>query len=540
MLKVNILWFISLCLSISCALAATLVQQWARKYLLTTQLQPSPQRRARVRTYLFKGIGTFRLDTVANSLPLLLHTSVFFFFAGLVEFLFQLDNTLAYITLACVAVCAVVYVALTLLPLFCRDCPYQTPMSRPLWRFVQAMKFTFLVLRMYMKSTPNRTLRLKEYMDSLLIGLQHNIERCAMNASKNLDIAALQWTLQSLSEPSELEPFVTAIPGFLHPPTITSEATIPLHKLLYANDADLGLRIGHLLKTKMHMPIACIDALWHITYWHNAIDVWEWATAFGKVTVDSLNMLKGSGDPAIALTAHCTAALAVRVMLKDLHRIVPVDTRIDGLRTALHLFMDLDWGTLPDDDLIRDGHVLNMAGILTSAIPLVARVDESRASVLWETLDMLRSDQNAEGRQASLQHLDAGQASSQAQTALLSAWEAYERESRAWTSAPAPVTPAAAATTTTAAATTTDAAATTTDAAATTTDAAATTLATAVTPAVAATTTPAAVVTTLAEVVAPAMAPAATISARCVDRYKSRMEELVAPIVTPIRGITGE
>ncbi|KAI0287089.1 hypothetical protein BC826DRAFT_1120037, partial [Russula brevipes] len=32
MLHVNILWFLSLTLSVSCALAATLVQQWARKY----------------------------------------------------------------------------------------------------------------------------------------------------------------------------------------------------------------------------------------------------------------------------------------------------------------------------------------------------------------------------------------------------------------------------------------------------------------------------------------------------------------------------
>jgi hypothetical protein len=391
------------------------------------------------------------------------------------------------------------------------------------------MKFTFLVLRTYIIPAPNQTLvNLNEYKDrykeGFWRGLQHDIERCAMHASEKLDIVALQWASQSLSDPSELEPLVTAIPGFLGPPTITSKATIPLHFLLYANDADLGLRIGHLLTTKMDMPIACIDALWHLTYWHNAIDVWEWATAFGKVTVESLNMLKGSRDPAIALTAHCTAALAVRVMLKDLHRIVPVeagvdvptdtrvdvpvDTRVDGLRKALHLFMDLDWGVLPDDDLIRDGHVLNMAGILTSATPFVARVDESRASVLWDTLDILRSDQDADSRKTSLQPLDARQASSQAQIALVSAWEVYESEYQAWTSAaggipyqplatpssspttaPAPVIPAAAAT-----------------------------------PAVAATTT----------------SPAPTISKRCVDRYKSRMEVLVAPIVTPVRGITSE
>jgi hypothetical protein len=107
-------------------------------------------------------------------------------------------------------------------------------------------------------------------MYGLLEGLQHDIERCAMDVSKKSDIGALQWATQSLSEPSELESLVTAILYFLGPPTIISEAIDILHQILYAGDTDLGFRIGHLLKTKMHIPIACIDTLWHITYWHNA------------------------------------------------------------------------------------------------------------------------------------------------------------------------------------------------------------------------------------------------------------------------------
>ena len=456
MLKVNILWFISLCLSITCALAATLVQQWARKYLSTTQLQSSPQRRARVRTYLFQGVVRFRLDTVANSVPLLLHLSVFLFFTGLVEFLFLLDNTLAYIILACVAVCAVAYVVLTLLPIFYRDCPYQTPMSGLLWWLVQALKFTFLAisLRIYNIIALNSTSRhdtLKKSMGRcrkrLLGGLQHDIEPCAMDKSAKLDVVGLRWTLQSLREPSELESFIAAIPGFLGSATIDSEAGITLHKLLYANDADLGLRIGHLLTTQMHMPVACIDTLWHITRWHNVIDVWDWDIPFKDATVDSLSVHKGSRDLAIALTAHCTAALAVRVLLKKLQIMQPADYRVYGLRRMLHSLMAADRGTLESrEDLIRDGHLLNTARILTSAMPLIAKVDETRANVLWDTLKMLCSD------------LDARPASVGAQTALVRAWKAYKGEPQAWTPAPGetpyqpPTTSAAAAVPTPAAA----------------------------------------------------------------------------------------
>jgi hypothetical protein len=278
-------------------------------------------------------------------------------------------------------------------------------------------------------------MNLKEYMDKckkrLSGGLQHDMEQCAMDAFKKLDLIALRWTLQSLSEPSELlEPFIAAIPNFLGPPSLASETTVPLHDLLYRDDPGLGHRIGHLLETQMHMPIACIDSLWHITLWHNTIDVWEWATAFGEVTAKSLNRLKGSHNPVIALTAHCTAALAVRVLLKDLQRMFEpaqgINFGIPKLRKVLHPLMDADQAVLEPltpEDLIRDGHVLNMASILTSAIPLIARVDETHANVLWDTLKMLCSD------------LDARPASVGAQTALVRAWKAYKGEPRAWTPA---------------------------------------------------------------------------------------------------------
>jgi Family of unknown function (DUF6535) len=446
MLRVNILWFLSLVLSVACALTATLVQQWTRKYLLTTQLPSSPQRRARIRTYLFQGVVRFRLDTVANCVPLLLHASVFLFFTGLVVFLFQIDKTLAYILLGCVVACAVTYVALTVLPLFYRDCPYQTPMSGPLWRFNQALQFALFAFsrRIYKIIAPNWTPRLMDltgYMgkckERLLGGLHHDLERCATHASQELDTVALRSALQSLREPSELESFIAGIPGFLGSATIKSEtphftpASSTLYELLHVNDAYLGLRIGHLLKTQVHTPIECVDALWHITCWHEVVDVPKWDRAFGEATVDSLRVLKGSHDPAIALTAHCTAALGARVVLKDLQRMLTQAPsrrlRLLELRKALYALMDADQGTLEsltDEELIWDGHLLNMAGILTGAVPLIVGVDEIRSSVLWDTLDALRSG------------LDPLQASPEAQTTLASAWEVYEEAARAWTPAP--------------------------------------------------------------------------------------------------------
>ncbi|KAI0064347.1 hypothetical protein BV25DRAFT_1787435, partial [Artomyces pyxidatus] len=85
--RVNVFWFLSLVLSVSCALGAILVQQWARRYLRMTQRPSAPYRRARIRSYLFNGVERFQLHTVAEGIPVLLHASVFLFFAGLVQFL---------------------------------------------------------------------------------------------------------------------------------------------------------------------------------------------------------------------------------------------------------------------------------------------------------------------------------------------------------------------------------------------------------------------------------------------------------------------
>jgi hypothetical protein len=447
MLQVNILWFLSLTLSVSCALAATLVQQWARKYLLTTQLPSSPQRQARVRTYLFQGILRFRLDTVANAVPFLLHASVFLFFAGLIEFLFQFSHTLAYILVGCVLIWGKVYGLLTILPLLRRDCPYLTPMSGPLWRFVQGLQFVSLTSfrRVYKAITPNwtpRLMNLKEYgvkcKERFWGGLQHDLERRAMNASEKLDTAALRWTLKSLREPSELESLIAGIPGFLGSETITSDmpqltpSSITLYNLLHMHDVHLGLRIGHLLKTQLRTPIPCVDALWHITRWYDVVNVPQWDRAFGEATVDSLRALKVSRDPTIALTARCAAALSVRVVLRDLQRILeqaPTKRlRIMELRRVVHGLMETerpDVELLGDEELLGDGHLLNMAGVLTGVVPLLPGVDETRADVLWDTLDTLRVD------------LDPHQVSPKAQSALSHAWKAYEDEFQAWISIPA-------------------------------------------------------------------------------------------------------
>ncbi|KAF8261205.1 hypothetical protein EI94DRAFT_1607964, partial [Lactarius quietus] len=84
---VNSLWFLSLVFSLTCALLATLLQQWARRYLRLTHPRCSPHKRARIRAFFADGVERLHLPWAVEALPTLLHISLFLFFAGLCVFL---------------------------------------------------------------------------------------------------------------------------------------------------------------------------------------------------------------------------------------------------------------------------------------------------------------------------------------------------------------------------------------------------------------------------------------------------------------------
>ncbi|KAJ6476746.1 hypothetical protein C8R47DRAFT_1323554 [Mycena vitilis] len=80
----NLLWCLSLGLSLTCALVATLVEQWARDFLHRADMRSAPVIRARIVSFLYYGLKRFEMHTVVEIIPLLLHTSLLLFFAGLV------------------------------------------------------------------------------------------------------------------------------------------------------------------------------------------------------------------------------------------------------------------------------------------------------------------------------------------------------------------------------------------------------------------------------------------------------------------------
>ncbi|KAH8982882.1 hypothetical protein EDB92DRAFT_1819683 [Lactarius akahatsu] len=113
--RATILWFLSLGLNITCAIWAIL---WWQRYTNPLGQSSEPHRRARVRAYLFSGIGHVDVEHTVEAIWVLLHASVLFFIIGLLDFLLRTNKTVAYVFLAYIVPFALVYIAAMLLPCF--------------------------------------------------------------------------------------------------------------------------------------------------------------------------------------------------------------------------------------------------------------------------------------------------------------------------------------------------------------------------------------------------------------------------------------
>src|SRR6266851_2045854 len=131
-IRINIFMFISLFLGLTCALMSTLIQQWAREYLQYSQLGDKPQKRGRVRAYLFQGLTKFQMRKMVETIPVFLHTSVFLFFFAFSEFLRTINDTVGLAARCCFFIRLSAYLILSTLPLIVSSSPYQTALTTPL------------------------------------------------------------------------------------------------------------------------------------------------------------------------------------------------------------------------------------------------------------------------------------------------------------------------------------------------------------------------------------------------------------------------
>jgi hypothetical protein len=245
---VTILWLLSFLLSITSALFATLMLQWARIFIDLPQTPSVPKERARVRSVLFFGMEKYHMHLAVEMAPTLLHLSVFLFFIGLVVFFFTIFKTVAVVVLISVGVVGLAYLALTILPYLDRSCPYRTPMSSLWWSLYQ-YSIAYLARHVYLSvmdvirfdtiltsldvcgiAAAHQRILLQwaqaienfiekqrerlEQMKRLEHGFRGTVVDYARDASQVVDFKALKWSFQlpALNETSRIQKFVASTP----------------------------------------------------------------------------------------------------------------------------------------------------------------------------------------------------------------------------------------------------------------------------------------------------------------------------------------
>jgi uncharacterized protein DUF6535 len=201
---VNAFWFMALAFSLLAALLAILVQKWVRDYMHVYDQYNDPLKTSRLRQYLYEGCEKWYMPIVAEAVPGCLHVSLFLFFVGLGDSLFNIHTVVATTTIIPISIGGLLYILTTFLPIISPQSPYQNTFSGIFW-------FLFQKLRIRKYKDDGRNGGLKPLHTTLAKGrAQLAMER---EAREGRDVQAIRWLINNLTEDAEMERFLSAIPG---------------------------------------------------------------------------------------------------------------------------------------------------------------------------------------------------------------------------------------------------------------------------------------------------------------------------------------
>ncbi|CAE6456626.1 unnamed protein product [Rhizoctonia solani] len=137
---VNVLWFLSLSLSVAVSLISMLAKEWCLKFMSGRTGPPGLQ--ARRRQLRWEKLVSWKMEEVLMILPSIIHLSLLLFAIGLSVFLWDVHFGVAIPVVFVTTVAAAAYVACTVLPFIDRYCPYGTVLSLLCRRFTELQKQT--------------------------------------------------------------------------------------------------------------------------------------------------------------------------------------------------------------------------------------------------------------------------------------------------------------------------------------------------------------------------------------------------------------
>ena len=208
---VNGLWFLSLCITLTCALLAIMLQQWARRYQSVAFGPNLPQKRARIHAFYRRGVEKWHIPRAVEAIRLLLHISLFVFFAGLFVFLYGINRTIFKVVTAWIGVCVILYAHLSIYPIARKDSPCFTPLTGAFSLFFTGMRLLFLRKFPAFFNFIYRQTRSKlggVYMiNHHPRGMDETTEIFALKPNPDVDRQLLWWTFETLDDEADFDKF---------------------------------------------------------------------------------------------------------------------------------------------------------------------------------------------------------------------------------------------------------------------------------------------------------------------------------------------
>ena len=203
--RVNAFWFMALAFSLSAALLAILVQQWVRDHMHVFQRYSDPLKSARIRQYLHEGSDGWYMPVVAESVPGLLHISLFLFFVGLGDFVMNINTTVGLSTTIPISISGLMYIFTIFAPVIYPQSPYQNSFSGLVWYITQKTKL--LGRRFRDRDGESKFISTSMTQGQMQLAMEETNDR------KARDARAIWWLVDNLTEDAEIESLSMAIPG---------------------------------------------------------------------------------------------------------------------------------------------------------------------------------------------------------------------------------------------------------------------------------------------------------------------------------------
>lgn len=196
-ISVNCLLFASLSASIIAALASVIALQWVGEYdAAITRSGASPEDRVKRRQYRYGGVVKWKMSEIVAALPILLYCSVGLFFAGVAEWMLNLDAIVGFIVLGGAVISGLFYFASTALSVLFPSSPFRSPLSRWIYYFLHLLTSAFLyALRLI------QFIRAVKFVEHSRFSLakMHLRDNVCIEADQNINTTGLIWLAKQIS-----------------------------------------------------------------------------------------------------------------------------------------------------------------------------------------------------------------------------------------------------------------------------------------------------------------------------------------------------